>query len=129
MKVKNLKHNQSGYRKKRLMNKVCCYPDCTEEFMGVGKAKYCEEHKKPVYRKIIDADRIQAKKDYIKNNNFNQVIDHKLAKCQLSVLKCELEGCENEFKVLLIPNVTVYPKFCEEHRQEHKRKIFLEKKK
>ena len=129
MKVKNLKHGQSGRAKKRLMHKFCCYPECKEEFEGVGKAKYCTEHRKPIYRKVIDADRIKAKRDYIKNNNFNQLIEHKLNKCELAVMKCELEGCEKEFTVLLIPNVNVYPKFCEDHRSEHRRKMFVGKKK
>ena len=118
-----------GKAKKKLMLKTCCYPECDVEFMGVGKAKYCEEHRKPVYRKVLDADRIQAKKDYIKNNNFNQVIDHKLSKCELVIHRCQLEGCPNEFKLLLIPNINTYPKFCEEHRSEHRRKLFVGKKK
>jgi len=129
MAIRNLKHDQSGRAKKKLMLKTCCYPACTEEFMGVGKAKYCVEHRKPIYRKVIDADRIQAKRDYIKNNNFNQIIEHRLSKCSLTNITCELEGCGKEFKLLLIPNVNVYPKFCEEHRSEHRRKMFVEKNK
>ena len=111
------------------MAKVCQYPGCTEGFMGVGKAKYCEEHRKPVYRKVLDAKEIQAKRQYIKDNNINQTINHKLCKCELTIMKCALEGCDEEFKVLFIPSVNVYPKYCPEHRCEHKRIMFLEKQK
>ena len=118
-----------GTNKKKLVEKVCCYPDCTVEFMGVGKAKYCEEHRKQQYRKVLDVDRVQAKRDFIKNNNFNQTINHKNPRCEIVEIECGLEGCGEKFKLMLIPNVLVYPKYCEEHRSEHKRKMFVEKNK
>lgn len=118
-----------GRLKKRVMDKCCQYPCCDVHFMGVGKAKYCEEHRKPIYRKVLDADKILAKRQYIKDNNINQTINHKLCKCELTIMNCALEGCGEEFKVLFIPNVNVYPKYCPEHRSEHKRKMFQEKNK
>jgi hypothetical protein len=118
---KYIKHNYS-LSSNRVFNKVCCYPDCDVYFEGTAKSKYCEEHKKSIYRKIIDKDKIQAKKDLIISSNINKVIDHKNKDSVVADVECEL--CSKPFKILLISSVNVYPKFCEEHRSEHRRKMY-----
>ena len=99
---------------------------CTTIFYGTGKSLYCLEHRKPKYRKIIDREKIQAKIDHIRENTSNQNINHKYIETQTIVMKCELEGCNEEFEVKILPNIYVYPKYCKEHRNEYRRKRYLE---
>ena len=40
---------------------------------------------------------------------------------------CDLEGCAAGFSVVLIPNQALYPRYCREHRTEHRRAIHRER--
>jgi len=118
-------------RTKKLVEKQCSFIDldkkrCSKIFHGTGKSLYCLEHRKPKYRKIIDKDKIEAKIKYIKKNTPNQTINHKYAETQTIIMKCTLEGCNEEYEVKIFPNVYIYPKYCPEHRNEYRRKRFLE---
>lgn len=39
---------------------------------------------------------------------------------------CTLPGCGRIFHFVVYPEVTIYPRFCEDHRSEFRRKQFLE---
>ena len=55
----------------------------------------------------------------------NKIILHNY---QVSIARdyaCGLEGCTAKHKVNLIPGQILYPKYCEEHRTEHRRQQFL----
>lgn len=43
-----------------------------------------------------------------------------------TVETCTLPGCGRVFHFIIFPDVTIYPRFCEDHRSEFRRKLFLE---
>lgn len=106
------------YEKKKL--KPCQYPDCQKWFTGTGFSKYCTEHRKREYRKFIDK---LNKKEIIKED-FNQIYNHELQKPELITFLCPL--CNIQFQVKIYPNIFVYPKYCDNHRNEYKRKLWTE---
>ena len=55
----------------------------------------------------------------------NQLIKHNYKVLVRKQCPCELEGCMTVFNLELIPNQIVYPKFCQEHRTEHRRAHFV----
>ena len=104
----------------KLKEKTCDFPGCDVIFIGRGKAKYCDEHRKSKYRKEL----------YKRNDNTGDgivIIDHKECYAKKISLTCELNGCDHEYDVVLIPRLFEYPSFCEEHRNEFKRQMFIEK--
>jgi hypothetical protein len=118
-------------RTKKLVEKQCSFVDldkkrCSKIFHGTGKSLYCLEHRKSKYRKIIDKEKIEAKIKYMKKNTPNQTINHKYAESQTVIMNCSLEGCNETFEVKIFPNVYCYPKYCSAHRNEYRRKRFLE---
>jgi hypothetical protein len=95
--------------------KVCQFPECTTKFAGRGKAKYCDEHRKQKYKKILyqthSGDGIGD----------NAKIEFKEYESKRVTRKCGLDGCGCEYEVLMIPNQSIYAKFCENHRNAYKR--------
>jgi len=91
-----------------------------------GRGKYCTEHKKRKYRKIIDAGKIEAKRAAAAALSPNQTLKHHYNEAIILSMKCQLPGCENEFEIKVFPNIFLYPKYCPEHRNEYKRQRFLE---
>lgn len=103
----------------KLKEKTCNFPGCDVIFIGRGKAKYCEEHRKAKYRKEL----------YKKNDNTGggiAHIDHNEVCAKPVMRTCGLEGCENQYEIILIPRLFEYTNFCEDHRNEFKRTMFLE---
>ncbi len=113
--------------KEKLKRKNCAFPGCKKTFMGTGKSKFCEEHRKRKYRKFIDAERNLHKK---KENNFspnpNLILNHNFSEQTTLVMTCACEGCANEFSIVVYPKTTVYPKYCEKHRNPYKRQLFID---
>ena len=102
----------------RLKEKICQFPDCGVKFIGRGKAKYCEEHRKPKYRKDL----------YKLNDNTGEGIlriDHDEVYAKEVIKECSLEGCNKEYKLIVVPRLFEYPSMCEEHRNPYKRERFL----
>lgn len=95
--------------------KPCQFPGCKGQFHGRGYSKYCDEHRKKEYRKVIDK---MNRKPAVKYNN-NQRISHERSEITTEIFKCAL--CGEEFTVKIYPNTFVYPKYCEEHRNEYRR--------
>ena len=109
----------------KLKQKKCAFPKCSVLFKGTGKSKYCLEHRKPKYRKIIDAAKIQAKIKLQTDLNSNQTIEHSFKESTFINCQCQLNGCKNIFDITVFPGVFIYPKYCLEHRNEYKRKFYL----
>lgn len=114
--------NIPRYKKnEKMKEKRCAFPNCEELFIGTGKAKYCHEHRKRKYRKIIDKNK--AKKNNLSLQNVNLTIKHTYSSPTTYRVKCAC--CDKEFDIVLYPNVYVYPKFCSEHRNEFKRNFYM----
>lgn len=116
-------------RRRKKVIRVCVFPNCKKEFMGGKTAKYCEEHKKDKYKDILYYNKYQEKKrkERITNQNKNnQIIRHSFFKGQRIIYNCQC--CGEPFEFVLLPRVYVYPKYCKEHRNEFRRKLYLNKK-
>lgn len=100
--------------RKRLKLKKCL--ECGIEFKGHIISKYCDKHRKEI-------NRIKIVKKILKKEDTNIVIKHEKHEITKMVLNCAL--CHNEYEIELIPQQYIYPKFCNEHRNEYKRKIFI----
>lgn len=57
----------------------------------------------------------------------NQLIKHNFRYEHTRELQCAFEGCSAKFSILLIPRQILYPKFCEKHRSEYRRRNDLRK--
>jgi hypothetical protein len=121
-------YNQKRKSKKvEQLNKICKFPGCNKAYVGTGKSVYCLEHRQRKYRKIIDFDKHQTAKKEEELKNSNQTIKNKVSEPQTIIQKCALKNCNNTFEIRIIHNIKVYPKYCECHRNEWKRKVFMEK--
>lgn len=92
----------------------CQFEGCSETFIGFASHKYCPEHRKPKYKqdKYYNSD----------PNDTNLVYDHKLIIATKVKFNCQC--CNEEYEVTILPRVKVYPKYCVNHRNEHKRKLY-----
>lgn len=109
---------------------ICQFAGCKEEYdavIGGNPSKYCMEHRKREYRKIIDKDKLKKEKPKkeIQESTVNQIIKHSYKHPLVVVGECQLEGCGQKFDILIVPNTYIYPRYCPEHRNEFKRKRFL----
>lgn len=110
---------KGGPKYERLKLKPCQFPGCDEYYMGTGFSKYCHEHRKRQYRKILDKKAKKAKKT---PENPNQTYHADVKFPTESTFKCEC--CGVPFTVIVYPSITVYPKYCQTHRNEWKRKFY-----
>ena len=101
----------------KLKKKICKEPGCGLEFWRHPIAKYCETHRD------IKA-RVKIIKDRPSLDDLNLVINHENKEPVSHIFNCSLEGCCEPYEVVLFPKQEVYPKFCETHRNEFKRKEF-----
>lgn len=106
-------------KKKKQIQLKCEYQDCTNGFVGYPNAKYCKDHKNPKSR-ITTKEKIQSEICFFEfEHNFeNQTIIER---------SCDLKGCTVVYKLNIYPTQKIYPKFCDEHRNEFKRKYFIER--
>jgi hypothetical protein len=107
------------YHPEKIKVKPCCFPNCEEYFCGTGFSKYCPEHRKREYRKIID----KLNKKVIITENPNQFYKHDLVNPGIVKFECLL--CKFPFEVMVYPNIYIYPKYCESHRNEYKRNLWI----
>lgn len=119
-------------RREKLKEKNCQFPIseegvCGQIFYGTGKSKYCPEHRKRKYRAIIDKRSKRNKNVVTTEDSGNQYIEHNYDNPQACIFPCACDGCYNEFNVTVLPNQKVYPKYCPDHRNTYKRKLFLDK--
>lgn len=55
----------------------------------------------------------------------NQILVHNFTQSVERTCECQLMGCTQSFAITLVPNQALYPKYCESHRSEFRRKDFL----
>ena len=55
----------------------------------------------------------------------NQILVHNFKHAVERTCECQLLGCTQSFAITLVPNQALYPKYCEDHRTEFRRKDFL----
>jgi hypothetical protein len=53
----------------------------------------------------------------------NQIVLHNYRAEAIKDCRCPLEGCGRSFPIILIPNQTLYPKYCQAHRSEFRREF------
>jgi hypothetical protein len=104
-------------------NKLCVI--CGKEFFGHAVRKYCDIH---LDQK--NGDRVKLRTEYRKkllsiHENSNQVNNFKNKDVLKIKASCKLNGCGNIFELLVFPRQEVFPKYCEDHRSEYRRRNFL----
>ena len=55
----------------------------------------------------------------------NQILVHNFKHAVERSCECQLIGCVQAFPITLVPNQALYPKYCQDHRTEFRRKEFL----
>lgn len=104
-------------KRKKQVVKICRYPKCGIEYVGHPITKFCEFHRDIKNR---------AKKVVIqKRKKENRIIKYNYKNLKIKTFRCGLRGCKNEYKIELIPNQFIYPKYCSEHTNKFKRELFL----
>lgn len=106
-------------KKKRIKLKICQY--CGKEFWGHPIAKYCELHRDVKQRE-------KTKKSPEPGDSNNKTYNHDLIEVLEENWICELDGCGNSYVVKIFPKQYVYPRFCEEHRNEFRRRNYIRQK-
>jgi len=101
-------------RKQKQFMKTCAYKDCGKVFMGISIAKFCPEHRGEEFRVRNRTTTDPA--------TTNRIIKHDLIRVEATTLECEC--CGKEFKAKLYPRQTVYPKWCPEHTNAHRRAMY-----
>lgn len=105
-------------KQKRVKFKYCLEPGCGVGFWGHPIAKYCEAH-----RDI--KNRVKPEKEVVLVEDLNLVLDVSSEEPETRTLVCCLDGCNSPYSIYITPRQTIYPKFCEEHRNEFKRNLFI----
>ncbi len=105
-------------KKKREKLKICQEPGCGREFIGHPIAKYCELH-----RDLSNRTRKVKTYDPVDKNNF--IFDHNFTDVTNIVRLCAVPGCSRQYSIKVFPKQKIYSKFCEKHRNDFKREIFL----
>lgn len=103
-------------KKKRIKLKICQY--CGKEFWGHPIAKYCELHRDVKQRE-------KTKKSPEPGDSNNRTYSHDFIEVGEETWICELEGCGKSYVVKIFPKQFVYPRFCEEHRNEFRRRNWV----
>jgi len=102
-------------------SKICAEENCSEVFIGVQSAKYCNKHNKYPYTIL----RWKKKKIITRSRNFVLTSkDHKQHSPYKDILECSTIGCTKKFSIMVYANITTYPLDCEEHRNKYKRERF-----
>ncbi len=57
----------------------------------------------------------------------NRIVLHNYRAATLKDFRCDLEGCGRAFPIMLLPNQTLYPRYCSAHRTEHRRTLHRER--
>lgn len=103
--------------------KLCHEPGCGKEFWSsTPTAKYCDIHRDIRFR-------VRKKRVFEDVTVRNQIFIHNFSHVTAIEFTCQLRGCTQNYTVQVFPRQTTYPKYCDEHRNEFKRELFLRKKK
>lgn len=104
------------YHPVKRIEKTCQYPGCGELYIGAPNTHYC----------IFHSSRANRVRLTHKPNPFklNQALDHL---CNgIHEIECALKGCKNKF-IIEKGQQRLFSRYCEEHRSEYKRNMFLTK--
>jgi len=118
------KRTKKNHREKLILKK-CAFPGCKIKQKMTACARYCTEHRQRKYRKLIDAVKIAAKKAEEEARNPNQTIKHNYTSPICIMMKCKLDGCNKEFEIKILPSIYIYPRYCQDHRNDFKRALFI----
>ena len=69
--------------------------------------------------------RQKQKKDVDNIESKNIIFRHNYTESMDLTFKCCLEGCNESFVIRVFPKQYIYPRFCEEHRNDFRRANFL----
>ena len=69
--------------------------------------------------------RQKQKKDVDNIESKNIIFRHNYTESMDLTFKCCLEGCNETFTIRVFPKQYIYPRFCDEHRNDFKRANFL----
>lgn len=101
--------------------KKCQFPGCNKNFIGHPVAKFCPAHRDPKKR--------QLKKKKTKSESSNITIKHNYTDMVPMILTCKLDGCINQYEIMIYPKQYIYPAYCNKHRSDFKREQFVKSKK
>lgn len=104
-------------KKKRIKFKICHESGCGKEFWGHPIAKYCEKH-----RDI--KQRVKVKKHVENVNEKNICLKHIYVDSVDINFTCGLKNCVNKYIVRLFQKQYIYPRYCQEHRNDFKRENY-----
>lgn len=118
---------------KRMEWKECKYPFCINRFYGSQFQKYCNDDRCKEIRKEARKKKKEASK--LPKTEVNRIVCRATVKRAISMqkkvvtLRCRAKDangkiCGKSFKAVLEVKRSVYPMYCEEHRNEYKRKRF-----
>ena len=122
--------NITPITKKRYTNKTCQFIGCTNVFRGSQFEKYCKDprcvelrlaaRKKRENKIDSDVDNLVLKED---------IYSIKLGNKRMLNLRCRARDhngirCDKKFSILFEKGRDTYPKFCPDHRNTYKRKLF-----
>jgi len=108
-------------KKNRSVLKICREPGCGKQYVGHPISKYCEYHR-------VLGNRTRKVQVYEKVNVKNFVFDHNFTEVANIQRVCDVPGCGKEYAIKVLPKQHVYPRYCEEHRNDFKRQRFVERK-
>lgn len=110
-------------RQEKRIEKKCDFTGCNVIELMTARGKFCKEHKKPKYRKIIDQNK-NRKKDLSFNSNIQ--IKHKYD--EVTVVKRPCNTCGDDYEIKLFPKIYIYSGNCAEHQNPYKRNLYMNKK-
>lgn len=116
----------------KIVKKKCADPNCENIFEGSQFQKYCKDEKcrtarldsQERNRKII-VDEDADNRIILKTTIIRKKLDKKAITLRCKAKKSNGGICGKTFVVNLDVRQSVYPKFCDEHVNAHKRKRYL----
>lgn len=104
----------------------CAFIGCTNTFIGPPQQKYCLNQQCIVARKLAAS---QVKKTKPEPDTDNIIISNgKFKAGTILKIQCSATGpagrCSHDFVVVYDTQRTVYPKYCEDHRNKYRRDLF-----
>lgn len=119
------KNNPSKKNITELSQKTCEIKGCNNIFKVTQNKKYCDDPK-------CKSKRIKKYNLKKTTHNYNLIIprNKKLIGKKI-ILHCSAKNkthrCKNKYTIIYNIDRKIYPKYCEKHRNEYRRKIFENK--
>jgi len=117
--------------RKKISAKTCAYSFCTNVFKGSQFQRYCNDPRCNKMRKT-STPRKKKQDNEVDNRIIPKIVISRAISMKKKTisLKCKAinaigKKCGCIFNVSLEARQSVYPKFCEEHRNAYKRKRYM----